>query len=129
MDRNEELKQWFLHANSDLRLAEHGLSLYPTPDEPICCLSQQSAEKILKAFLFLNRIEPPKIHDLPLLLEMCEKILPQFSQLSKKCIFLTKFAVAPRYPNQLQITQDDAKIAIKYAKEIVEFVENICAQK
>jgi len=126
MDRNEELKQWFSHANTDLRLAEHGLSLHPAPVEPICCLSQQSAEKFLKAFLFLNSIEPPRIHDLPPLLELCEKIQPKFCELSKKCFFLTKFAVAPRYPNELQITDDDAKIAIKYAKEIKTFVESIC---
>ena len=126
MDREEELRQWFSHANDDLRFAEHGLSLYPTPDEPMCCLSQQAAEKFLKAFLFLNYIEPPKTHDLPPLLEICEKIEPKFSELTKKCFFLTKFAVAPRYPNELQITPEDAKIAIKYAKEIKIFVEKIC---
>ncbi|MCL1946000.1 MAG: HEPN domain-containing protein [Chitinivibrionia bacterium] len=126
MDRKEELQQWLLHANNDFRLAQHGLSLRPMPDEPICCLSQQAAEKFLKAFLFLNNIEPPKTHDLPLILEMCEKISPNFSELSKKCFFLTKFAVAPRYPNELQITEEDAKLATKYAKEIKEFVEKIC---
>ena len=127
MDREEELRQWFSHANDDFRFAVHGLSLHPTPDEPMCCLSQQSAEKFLKAFLFFRYVEPPKIHDLRVLLQMCENIEPEFSQLSKKCFFLTKFAVAPRYPNELQITQDDARVAIKYAKEIKEFVEKICA--
>ena len=125
MDRDEELRQWFSHANNDLRLAEHGLSLHPSPDEPICCLSQQAAEKFLKAFLFLNRLEPPKVHDLLLILEICEKISPEFSGLSRKCFFLTKFAVVPRYPNELQITHDDAKLAVKYAKGIKAFVEEI----
>jgi len=122
MDREEELQQWFSHAKNDLRFAEHGLSLYPTPDEPICCLSQQSAEKYLKAFLFFNHIEPPKTHDLPTLLGMCEKISPEFNVFLRKCVFLTRFAVAPRYPNELEITEHDAKIAIKYAKEIEKFV-------
>ena len=122
MDKEEELRQWFSHANNDLRFAEHGLSLYPTPDEPICCLCQQSAEKYFKAFLFFNDIEPPRTHDLPALLEMCEKILPEFGELAKKCVFLTKFAVAPRYPNELQLTEEDAKVSIKYAKDIEKFV-------
>jgi len=122
MDREEELRQWFSHANNDLILAQHGLSLRPTPDEPISCLSQQAAEKYLKAFLFFNHIEPPKTHDLPTLLEMCVKISPEFTDLSKKCFFLNRFAVAPRYPNELQITGEDARICVKYAKEIEKFV-------
>ena len=122
MDKAEELRQWLSHANNDLRFAEHGLSLYPIPEEPICCLSQQSAEKYFKAFLFSHDIEPPRTHDLPQLLAMCEKISSGFDPFLKKCVFLTKFAVAPRYPNELQITEEDAKVSIKYAKEIQEFI-------
>jgi HEPN domain-containing protein len=124
MDKDEELRQWFSHADADLFLAEHGLSLYPIPDEPICCLCQQSAEKYLKAFLFLNDIEPPKIHQLLPLLEMCSEIVSDFDELERKCRFLAKFAVIPRYPNELQITKDDSKVAVKFAKEIKEYVLN-----
>ena len=31
-------------------------------------------------------------------------------------------AVAPRYPNELGITYDDMKTAIKYAKDVQEYV-------
>jgi len=30
----------------------------------------------------------------------------------------------PRYPNELQITDDDVRVAIKFAKDIKTFVEN-----
>ena len=32
------------------------------------------------------------------------------------------FAVMPKYPNDLQITENDAKTAIRFAEEIKEFV-------
>ena len=35
------------------------------------------------------------------------------------------FGVIPKYPNELQITEDDAKAAIHFAEEIKEFVVNI----
>ncbi|MCL2800629.1 MAG: HEPN domain-containing protein [Treponema sp.] len=120
------LQQWLDKANDDLRSAEYLSTMHhPTPDEVICFHCQQSAEKYLKGFLYLNNIEPPKIHDLEELLEMCIRINNTFSVLSSKLIVLTNYAVIPRYPNELEITSDDMKIALKYAREVQEFVLGI----
>ena len=35
------------------------------------------------------------------------------------------FGVLPKYPNELQITENDAKTAIRFAEEIKDFVVNI----
>ena len=95
---------------------------HPTPDEIICNLCQQSAEKYFKGFLFLHGTEPPKIHDLEVLLEMCAKYNGGFSALSSKAGILTTYAVIPRYPNEIGITAEDMGTAIQYARDIQEFV-------
>ena len=126
MGSNEILQQWLNKGNDDLRSAEYLSTMrHPTPDEVICNLCQQSAEKYLKGFLFLNDIEPPKTHDLVELLEMCVKYDELFSTLSPKIQILTTYAVLPRYPNELGITGEDMKTAIRYAKDVQEFVLKI----
>ena len=122
MGKNEILQQWIDKGNDDLRSAEYLSTMrHPTPDEIICFLCQQSSEKYLKGFLFLHDIEPPKTHDLNELLEMCKKIDGCFSVLSPKMNILKTYAVAPRYPNELDITNDNMKTAIQYAKDVQEF--------
>jgi len=126
MDRTEELRQWFTIAEEDLGIAKHLAAMYrPTPIERICNLCQQSAEKDLKGYLFFNEVEFPKTHNLIDLLDMCAQIQSDFENFVRKCQFLTNFAVLPRYPNELQITEEDAKNAIRFAEEIKEFVLNI----
>jgi HEPN domain-containing protein len=127
MDRAEELRQWFALALQDLSLADHAATMmHPTPDEQICYHCQQAAEKYIKGFLFLNHIEPPRIHDLSALRKMCEELAPEFSILLPKTQFLTRYGVMPRYPNELQITSDEMKLALRYAKDIQEFVLSVC---
>ena len=67
--KTEILQQWLDKGKNDLRSAEYLSTMqYPTPDEIICFLCQQTAEKYLKAFIFLQDIEPEKTHDLEKLL-------------------------------------------------------------
>ena len=125
MDKHEELRQWFALAKQNLEVAKHLLATFhPIPVESICNNCQQSVEKDLKGYLFINDVESPKIHNLPALLAMCDKINPEFAKFKKQCVYLNKFGVLPKYPNELQITEDDAKLAIRFAEEIKEFVVN-----
>ena len=127
---NELLQQWLDKGNDDLRVAEYLSTMHhPTPNEIICFHCQQSAEKYLKGFLFLNDIEPPKTHDLNELLEMCVKIDSGFSVLLPQMNILKAYAVTPRYPNDFGITIDDTKTAIKYAKDVQEFILKIVVEK
>ena len=123
MGKAEILQQWLDKANDDLRSAEYLSTMrHPTPDEIICFLCQQSAEKHLKAFIFLYDIEPGKTHDLEYLIEICQKFHLEFSKLSPMVDILTRYAVTPRYPNELGITNADMKTAIQYAKDVQKFV-------
>lgn len=97
-DKQRKLAQeWFDAAESDLRYAEVGLkeeSVFPQ----VAFFSQQVAEKMLKGFLVLHKNEPPRIHDLTRLLEMCVKIEPKLEQLRDSCEVLTGFYIEVRYP-------------------------------
>jgi len=126
MDKQEELRQWFSLAEQDLNIAKNSaITMHPIPVERICNLCQQSVEKALKGYLFLNDVEFPKIHDLRILLTMCVNLNPDFANFRKQMIYLNNFGVLPKYPNELQITEDDAKNAIRFAEEIKEFVVKI----
>ena len=76
----------------------------------------------MKGFLVLHGIVPPRTHDLTHLLEMCENRESEFASLISKCSFLNRYAVTVRYSYELQITTDDMKTAIQYAKDVKEFV-------
>jgi len=126
MDKQEELRQWFSLAEQDLNIAKNSaITMHPIPVERICNLCQQSVEKDLKGYLLLNDVEFPKTHDLSVILAIFANINPEFAKFRKQCVYLTKFAVMPRYPNQLQITEDDATAAIRFAEEIKEFCQKL----
>jgi HEPN domain-containing protein len=126
MGKTEILQQWLDKGKDDLRSAEFLSTMHhPTPDEIICFHCQQSAEKYLKGFLFFHDIEPEKTHDLEYLLELCQKYNSEFSILLSYVDILNKYAVSPRYPNELEITNEDMKTALSYAKSIQEFVMKI----
>ena len=126
MGKKEILQQWLDKGNEELKSAEYLSTMrHPTPDETICYLCQQSAEKYLKGFMFSKDIEPEKTHDLKDLLKICEKYDENFSALSQNAYILTRYPVLPRYPNELNITNEDMKSAIANAKVIQEFVVKI----
>jgi HEPN domain-containing protein len=126
MGRENVGKDWFDIADTELSSAEYLTNMrHPSPDAVICYLCQQAAEKYLKGFLVVHNMEPPKIHNLLDLLRICEPLHTNFSSLSAKCAFLNPYGVIPRYPNELQITDADTKIALQYAKEIKEFIYRV----
>jgi len=126
MGKTEILQQWLEKGNDDLRAAEYLSTMHhPTPDEIICYHCQQSAEKYLKAFIFSQDIEPEKTHDLEYLLEICIKYNSEFSSLLSNAYILKRYAILPRYPNELEINNDDMKSAISNAKKIQEFILKI----
>ncbi|GHV85186.1 HEPN domain-containing protein [Spirochaetia bacterium] len=120
---NELLQEWLAKGEEELRSAEYLSTMHhPTPDETICYLCQQSAEKYIKGFLFLMDIEPPRSHDLEELITMCAPSGIDFSPIQSKIQTLTKYAVMTRYPNELNITSDDMRAALQYARDIKDFL-------
>ena len=119
-------KEWIVYANRDLDTAKHlNNTMRPKPFEIICYHSQQAAEKFLKAFLFCSSVTPPKTHDLNTLCEMCEELNDSFSEIALQCGSLTKYGIAPRYPYELEITDEDAESALCKSEKIKEFIEGL----
>ncbi|MDR1320847.1 MAG: HEPN domain-containing protein [Gracilibacteraceae bacterium] len=123
---NPEALEWYRFARMDLTAAntlnEHAR---PKPLEIICYHAQQCAEKMLKGFLVANSVEPPKKHDLPLLCDMCMETNGRFSELSDICDFLTVFGVQPRYPNDLEVLDEDVRRALCDAQAVMDFFQEI----
>ncbi len=124
-DKQVLAKEWFDAAISDYRYAEIGLKenqIYPQ----IAFLSQQVAEKLLKGFLILHDVEPPRIHELPKLLDECVKIDSSLDSLRDACESLTGFYTETRYPPDItDYTKEEITEAFNMAKLIKEEIESI----
>ena len=94
-------------AEEDYRAAE-ALGAGPDPVlGPICFLSQQCAEKYLKAWLVEQGVDFRKTHDLDNLGKLCVPSLGEIESLMEGLLFLTSFAVEVRYPG-VSATREDA---------------------
>lgn len=125
MSLYELVAEWMKYAKADLDTAKHlEETMHPKPLEIICYHCQQAAEKALKAFLVANEIDPPRIHGLDQLCEMCKNIEQSFSEIEKHCGELTTYGIAPKYPHGTEIFETDATRALKYAKIIYEKAES-----
>ena len=115
----EYVVEWIRFADTDLATAEFLQGMHPQPLEIICYHCQQSAEKYLKGYLIYKGIEePPKIHDLDTLSEMCLSFDSRFSSIDKACSVLTLYGIQPRYPNEIEVNENDMLRAIEYAREV-----------
>ena len=117
-----EYKEWVNYSEKDYIAAQFLMTAANPPIEIICYHCQQSAEKLLKAFLIKNDIIPSRTHDLNLLVNECNKIENTISILKKECNRLNDFGVNTRYPNNMDLELEDAKIALKDAEKIKEFI-------
>ena len=121
-DKISIVKGWLDFASRDINSAKHLLSMHPVPLEVICYLCEQAAEKALKGYLIYQNVEPPRTHDLKLLCIMCTDIDKTFKEISQTCGDLTLYAVQPRYPFEVQISDNDMKTAIVDADRVMEFI-------
>jgi len=123
MQHKDVVRQWIELADKDLALAEHtAKTMRPAPYEIVCFHCQQFVEKYLKAFLVSSGQEPPYIHDLVKLTALCESENKAFSEIKQKCIALTEYGVQPRYPNNMQMNEEDMKGALHFAADIKTFM-------
>jgi HEPN domain-containing protein len=125
-EHSKIIMEWKRLSDMDLSIANHLFELHrPMPIEGICFHAQQTAEKMLKCFLVYNEIEPPKIHDMRELIEMCIEIEDGFNVIYNESTSLTKYAVLPRYPAELELEEADAERAIRYATKVGEYVKGL----
>jgi len=120
------VKEWLDYSHNDLISASHLFNdLYPKQTEIACYLSQQCAEKALKGYLFFKDAEPPRIHNLIELCQLCMEFDSTFSEILGACSILTPYGVAVRYPNELAVDDNIAGQAIDYAEKVLTFCEKM----
>lgn len=116
-------KEWLLRAQDDELSSKDILDDRGGAPNTVCFLSQQIAEKVLKAFLCYHGVEFPKIHQLDGLLKLCEQIDIEFNSLVDSAEDLTPFYVSTRYPGDYPTYSfQDAEQAFQKAIKIKDFV-------
>lgn len=118
-------REWFDAANSDYLYAQIGLKevdVFPQ----VAFLSQQVAEKLLKGYLIFKGKEPPRIHDLPKLLDECIKFAPELEELRDACELLSGFYVEVRYPPDIpDYTKEEIEEAFAAATLVREKIRSL----
>jgi HEPN domain-containing protein len=122
MNRTDLVREWFKKASDDMRVANTAFdTLHPKPLEIIWYHCQQAAEKSLKGFLVNQDVEPPFIHDLEKLREICMEFDSRFAAFKETCRQLTDYAVTVRYPDHPEVTEADAIFALAEAEKMYTF--------
>jgi len=118
-----QAEAWIKRANDDERSIRAILEGERGAPSTACFLSQQMAEKYLKAFLVAHQQEFPKIHQLDRLVELCSQTDPACEQLRENTIALSDYYVDARYPGDSpEFTFDECRQAFDSALRIKEFV-------
>jgi HEPN domain-containing protein len=118
----DDPRRWMSFAKSDLKLAKSG-HLPGIRLESLCCLTQQAAEKSLKAVLMNKKIHFPKTHQIQVLIELLPPgILIPTSV--KEAAELSEYAVEGRYPQNFEdVTKKEYLSALKKARAVVLWAE------
>lgn len=122
MKLSKTVRQWIKFARTDLRLASASLSLSSQYKNGAAFLAQQSAEKIIKAYLTFKKIRTHKTHDMEFLLKEVAKVDSALAKKISKAPQLTIYALVYRYPDaeRKPLTISKVKAAIKLSNHIFE---------
>ena len=118
-----KVRQWAAHADDDLRVAQHTLTLPgDCPYRLVAYHAQQCAEKYLKGYLVLCGVDFPYTHNISRLLELCSEHSDWAGRL-KDAEELTPFAISARYPGEEEsVSEGEARRAVGTAERVREQV-------
>jgi len=117
--RESNWPAWVAKADHDLRAVGLIARAADPPWDVVCFHAQQTAEKMLKAFLVYHRAQPRKVHDLRALLEDCLAYDATIDELRPWCATLNAFSVDVRYPGALsEPDETEARAAIEAAERV-----------
>lgn len=89
---------WMRLAETDLESARVLAAQEPPLIEQALTLAQQAGEKALKALIAAKGVTPPRGHDLEALLDRVVINDASLESARDEAALLTRYAVAPRYP-------------------------------
>lgn len=107
---NDVIKEWLAKADGDFRTAQRELAAVEAPNlDAVCFHAQQCIEKLMKALLIARGELPPKTHDLVFLTDTIFRDNPDWQWPEEELRFLSRAAVAFRYPGESAETADAAE--------------------
>lgn len=115
----EECLEWLRFAQDDLEAAEYLTGMHAKKLEIICYHCQQCAEKSLKSLYAFQDIEIPRSHDFQVLTSGLTPVYA-FDRLDSEFATLQPFAVAVRYPFEIELVSGDDGRAIRSARLILD---------
>lgn len=137
-DQQEEYKEWLVFAKTDYECAKYlnGAPFHPRPLNVICYHCQQAAEKAVKALIvyFGSLGGMPKLHDIQFLLGQVRHLVKERKgivieeSLMDIAESLSKYGVAPRYPNEIEVNEDSVKKALKDADTVLSWVIGVISE-
>lgn len=123
MTESDRAKEWIRFAENDLKSAK--VLLKEAIFNQVCFHAQQCVEKLLKAFLVLREIQPPRTHRLVDLLELALAENSEMEILRDRCLILDQYYLPSRYPDAIigskptgLPSHDDAAEALSIAESI-----------
>jgi HEPN domain-containing protein len=117
---NDTVKEWIDKAERDLATARRELAAVEQPNyDAVCFHAQQCIEKLMKALLIHLGVIPTKTHDLSFLDQLLTPICPKWSWIPDDLRFLSRAAVAFRYPGE-SAEREEAKQAVDIATRMRE---------
>lgn len=133
IDQMEEYKEWLKFAQTDFDCTEYlyKAPLHPRPLNVICYHCQQAAEKAIKALIvyFGSQGGMPKVHDLSFLLNQVKNMIQTQKGIEITHDFmvmadgLSKYGIAPRYPNEIDVDEPQTAKALRDSAAIMEWVK------
>jgi len=115
---------WIKFAEDDLEAARFLLRMPERKLEIICYHCQQCAEKALKGLYALKGWEIPRTHDFRILASGL-KPMHDFSDQDSVLALLQPFAIAVRYPYEIELLPGDEEKAITAAEMFLELVKSL----
>lgn len=107
---NDVIKEWLAKADGDFRTAQRELAAVEAPNlDAVCFHAQQCIEKLMKALLIARGELPPKTHDLVFLADTIFRDNPNWQWPEDELRFLSRAAVAFRYPGESAEPADAAE--------------------
>jgi HEPN domain-containing protein len=117
---NDTVKEWIHKAEKDFATARRELAAVDEPNyDAVCFQPQQGVEKLIKALLIYRGTTPTKTHDLAFLHQALAEVCPEWSWPMEELRFLTRAAVAFRYPGE-SADREEAAQAVEIASRLRE---------
>lgn len=115
---HEVVREWVAKAENDLLACTILLkSGSKSPTEIVCFHAQQCVEKYLKAYLVQQGTDFPKTHDIRFLCGLA--LAADWLDLSlEEQITLTTYATGVRYPGLIDLSQSEARLAVRIARRV-----------